>query len=56
MSGEDAPRPCAENLIVLEIKTNKQSAYNGQRRVSSPIQKVGLYLTVCSCVKDKTNM
>jgi hypothetical protein len=27
MSGEDAPRPCLENLIVLEIKTNKQS-YN----------------------------
>jgi hypothetical protein len=24
MSGEDAPRPCLENLIVLEIKTNKQ--------------------------------
>jgi hypothetical protein len=25
MSGEDAPRPCLENLIVLEIKTNKQA-------------------------------
>jgi hypothetical protein len=25
MSGEDAPRPCPENLIVLEIKTNKQT-------------------------------
>jgi hypothetical protein len=25
MSGEDAPRPYLENLIVLEIKTNKQS-------------------------------
>ena len=25
MSGEDAPRPCLENLIVLEIKTNKQT-------------------------------
>jgi hypothetical protein len=24
MSGEDAPRPCLENLIVPEIKTNKQ--------------------------------
>jgi hypothetical protein len=24
MSGEDAPRPYLENLIVLEIKTNKQ--------------------------------
>jgi hypothetical protein len=23
MSGEDAPRPYLENLIVLEIKTNK---------------------------------
>jgi hypothetical protein len=27
MSGEDAPRPCLENLIVLEIKTNKQDDY-----------------------------
>jgi hypothetical protein len=26
MSGEDAPRPCLENLIVLEIKTNKQTS------------------------------
>jgi hypothetical protein len=26
MSGEDAPRPCPENLIVLEIKTNKRRA------------------------------
>jgi hypothetical protein len=26
MSGEDAPRPYLENLIVLEIKTNKQVA------------------------------
>jgi hypothetical protein len=25
MSGEDAPRPYLENLIVLEIKTNKQA-------------------------------
>jgi hypothetical protein len=25
MSGEDAPRPSLENLIVLEIKTNKQT-------------------------------
>jgi hypothetical protein len=25
MSGEDAPRPYLENLIVLEIKTNKQT-------------------------------
>jgi hypothetical protein len=25
MSGEDAPRPCLENLIVPEIKTNKQA-------------------------------
>jgi hypothetical protein len=25
MSGEDAPRPCPENLIVPEIKTNKQT-------------------------------
>jgi hypothetical protein len=25
MSGEDAPRPYPENLIVLEIKTNKQT-------------------------------
>jgi hypothetical protein len=25
MSGEDAPRPYLENLIVPEIKTNKQS-------------------------------
>ena len=25
MSGEDAPRPCPEDLIVLEIKTNKQT-------------------------------
>jgi hypothetical protein len=25
MSGEDAPRPCPEDLIVLEIKTNKRS-------------------------------
>jgi len=25
MSGEDAPRPYQENLIVLEIKTNKQT-------------------------------
>jgi hypothetical protein len=24
MSGEDAPRPYLENLLVLEIKTNKQ--------------------------------
>ena len=24
MSGEDAPRPCLETLIVLETKTNKQ--------------------------------
>ena len=29
MSGEDAPRPCPEDLIVPEIKTNKQSGcYN----------------------------
>jgi hypothetical protein len=27
MSGEDAPRPCLENLIVLEIKTNKQTEH-----------------------------
>jgi hypothetical protein len=27
MSGEDAPRPYLENLIVLEIKTNKQTVY-----------------------------
>jgi hypothetical protein len=27
MSGEDAPRPCLENLIVLEIKTNKQELH-----------------------------
>ena len=26
MSGEDAPRPCLENLIVPEIKTNKQDS------------------------------
>jgi hypothetical protein len=26
MSGEDAPRPYLENLIVLEIKTNKQTS------------------------------
>jgi hypothetical protein len=25
MSGEDAPRPYLENLIVLAIKTNKQT-------------------------------
>ena len=25
MSGEDAPRPYPEDLIVLEIKTNKQT-------------------------------
>jgi hypothetical protein len=25
MSGEDAPRPYLENLIVPEIKTNKQT-------------------------------
>jgi hypothetical protein len=25
VSGEDAPRPCLENLIVLEIKTNKNN-------------------------------
>jgi hypothetical protein len=29
MSGEDAPRPYLENLIVLEIKTNKQTDSNG---------------------------
>jgi hypothetical protein len=28
MSGEDAPRPCPEDLIVLEIKTNKQTLYS----------------------------
>jgi hypothetical protein len=28
MSGEDAPRPCLENLIVPEIKTNKQTRGN----------------------------
>ena len=27
MSGEDAPRPYLENLIVPEIKTNKQYLY-----------------------------
>jgi hypothetical protein len=34
VSGEDAPRPCPENLIVLEIKTNKQTdadSYQGWR-------------------------
>ena len=30
MSGEDAPRPCPENLIVLEIKTNKQISGGGR--------------------------
>jgi hypothetical protein len=29
MSGEDAPRPYLENLIVLEIKTNKQTVPPG---------------------------
>jgi hypothetical protein len=28
MSGEDAPRPYLENLIVPEIKTNKQTSLN----------------------------
>ena len=28
MSGEDAPRPCPEDLIVPEIKTNKQTMRN----------------------------
>jgi hypothetical protein len=32
MSGEDAPRPYLENLIVPEIKTNKQLR---ERRTSS---------------------
>jgi hypothetical protein len=30
MSGEDAPRPYLENLIVLKIKTNKQSNNDNQ--------------------------
>jgi hypothetical protein len=37
MSGEDAPRPCPEDLIVLEIKTNKQiSGGGGGGRPESP--------------------
>jgi hypothetical protein len=37
MSGEDAPRPYLENLIVLEIKTNKQTALGLlRRRVCEP--------------------
>jgi hypothetical protein len=27
MSGEDAPRPYLENLIVLEIKTNRAAGF-----------------------------
>jgi hypothetical protein len=32
MSGEDTPRPYLENLIVPEIKTNKQTKQNKQSR------------------------
>ena len=33
MSGEDAPRPYLENLIVLEIKTNKQTVKTNKQTV-----------------------
>jgi hypothetical protein len=32
MSGEDAPRPCLENLIVPEIKTNKQRQKSARKQ------------------------
>jgi hypothetical protein len=32
MSGEDAPRPCLENLIVPEIKTNKQELFEQNKK------------------------
>jgi hypothetical protein len=32
MSGEDAPMPYLKNLIVLEIKTNKQSSTRNKNK------------------------
>jgi hypothetical protein len=37
MSGEDAPRPYLENLIVLEIKTNKHGTRKQKTRPIFPI-------------------
>jgi hypothetical protein len=34
MSGEDAPRPCLENLIVLEIKTTTTTAVPERKPMS----------------------
>jgi hypothetical protein len=43
MSGEDAPRPYLENLIVPEIKTNKQTNKIGSYKQSwipnKPLQR-----------------
>jgi hypothetical protein len=38
MSGEDAPRPYLENLIVLEIKTNKQECVGSTHSRDDPVE------------------
>jgi hypothetical protein len=40
MSGEDAPRPCPENLIVPEIKTNKQAVAQVPRVTPMHVRKI----------------
>jgi hypothetical protein len=49
MSGEDAPRPCLENLIVLEIKTNKQTGGSLKTNPLLPLVVTVHVLAVCSC-------
>jgi hypothetical protein len=42
MSGEDAPRPYLENLIVLEIKTNKHRINNSWVTSTSDMNQIWL--------------
>jgi hypothetical protein len=58
MSGEDAPRPYLENLIVLEIKTNKQTAvratmYGVRTTKSSGLELLHVQLYICAYVGNK---
>jgi hypothetical protein len=47
MSGEDAPRPYPEDLIVLEIKTNKQTICTpGQSANKQTAKEIVFYLFV----------
>jgi hypothetical protein len=57
MSGEDAPRPYLENLIVPEIKTNKQSMqsrcqalnFSVEQKLYSDVMVINVDIIVACC-------